>query len=423
MAQSRGQWQRHRYAAACALACALLGVSTFALAAGADGATPAALGASAVPGAASGEAAADLSAGRDAALAMQSAGYAGSAAAAPQENRNAPQAATQDRTQGPSAPGDGPDATAHPGAEGILALHSDIKFSFVSAPRQTGVQTAPEVAFAAQVTRIAAGLQTAAHGLYPDVLKRIGSFDVYVGDSTELAALSSGSGKIVVNGGFARLNPTDDWLALVIAREMGHIVAGHHDSNSGASLVASVIMNLIVPGSGLIKSVLSFAGSQMASSSGHEKQVKEADEVAMKLLEAAGYTAKSVALNLKLNPLPEADDKGAWVEDFRVSARNLTLAVDGPQMARAPVLGLEPASAPRVEVGMARGTRVARVQAPAAPGAESAIIPAASLAAAPAATTTGGHWEPEELVRTRPSGLPGPLVFGPGLTVPARSME
>jgi hypothetical protein len=374
MARSGGQWQQQRYSAACVLACALLGLAPCALAA--DGDTVASV--SSLPG-----------------------GFTAPGAPGNLEVPAMPAAPQppQDLTQSTSGPGEGPDNTAKPGAEGILALHSDIKFSFMAPPRKTGDQSASAIAFAEQVKRIAAGLQIAAHGLYPDAIKRIGAFDVYVGDSSELAALSSGSGRIVVNAGFARLNPTDDWLAFVIAREMGHIVAGHHDSNSGASLLVSVVMNIIVPGSGLIKSALSFAGSQMASETGRDKQVKEADEVAMKLLEAAGYTAKSVVLNLRLTPLSEETDKGSWATTFRVSARRLTEAGQGPYKAQAPLLALEPANAAPAGVGAAR-TSAPQLATPPAPALSTAV------------TARTGRWEPEDTVQTRPSGLPGPLMSG-----------
>jgi hypothetical protein len=224
----------------------------------------------------------------------------------------------------------------------------------------------------------------------------------------------------------------------VIAREMGHIVAGHHDSNAGASIIASVVMNLIVPGSGLIKSVLSFAGSQVAGQSGRDQQIKEADEVAMKLLEAAGYTAKSVALNLRLNQLSEQTDTGSWANAFRVSARNMIVAVQGPQTAQPPILALEPAS-----LAAPRSLRVAQSWAPPAippaPGVSSESAPAAGIApavaavppvrsapavAAPpiAAVPRVGRWEPDELPQTRPSGLPGPLMSG-AFPMPVRTDE
>lgn len=283
-----------------------------------------------------------------------------------------------------------PAVPAPQGNTGILGLHSAIEFGVLAAARQPAdPASAP---FQEQVRRISAGLQSAARGLYPEQVKHIGAFDVYVGNSQDLSTMSSGTGKISINAGFAKLNPTDDWMAFVIAREMGHVVAGHHDNNAGASIVVSILMNFIVPGSGLIKSAISFAGSQFAAESGRDKQTKEADEVAIKLLEAAGYTKKSVVLNLRLNPLGEEVSGTSWAGAFRASSARLTgvpLAVP----AAAPV-ALAPADLPQTAAAMP------------------VALPVMATA----------RWQPEELVRARPSGLPGPLLLG-GYEVPVRRVE
>ncbi|MDB5803202.1 MAG: hypothetical protein JWN73_524 [Betaproteobacteria bacterium] len=284
-----------------------------------------------------------------------------------------------------------PAAPVPQGNTGLLGLHSAIEFGVLAAARQpAGPANAP---FQEQVRRISAGLQNAARGLYPEQLKHIGAFDVYVGNSQDLSTMSSGTGKISVNAGFSRLNPTDDWMAFVIAREMGHVVAGHHDNNAGASIVVSILMNFIVPGSGLIKSAISFAGSQLASESGRDKQTKEADEVAIKLLEAAGYAKKSVVLNLRLNPLGEEVSTTSWAGAFRVSSARLT------------------------GVPLALPAVAAVAQAPADLPQTAAAMPVVLPVMAPAA-----HWQPEELVRARPSGMPGPLLLG-GYEVQVRRVE
>ena len=308
-----------------------------------------------------------------------------------------------------SVPVETPAAAPQGGSTGILGLHSDLTFSVLSAPRKAldaaAEADAEAVAFAEQVKRISAGLQVAAQGLYAERVQRIGAFDVYVAGADELGAMSSGTGKIAINAGFAKLKPTDDWLAFVIAREMGHVVSGHHDSNAGASLAVSIIMNIIIPGSGLIKSAISFAGSQMASESGRDKQLREADEAALKLLEAAGYTAKAVALNLRLNPLNEAAGGSRWVTGFKASAQQLVTSVQGPQAAQAIQVAQEPLTAP------VAAAQPALVRQPLAQSAAAAPVLASPV-----------RWQPEELVRARPSGLPGPLVSG-GFAMPVRRIE
>jgi hypothetical protein len=308
----------------------------------------------------------------------------------PQIVVSAPQAAAADEPAAPRANG-----------ESLFTLHSDIKFSLI-APARKAADPAAVGIYAAQVQRISAELQTAARGLYPEKISSIGAFDVYVGDSDNLSAISSGSGRIAVDAGFARLNPTDDWLAFVIAREMGHVIAGHHDSNSGASILVSVLMNFIVPGSGLIKTVVSFAGSQMASESRHTQQNAQADEVALKLLEAAGYTKKSLALNLRLNPIADSETNTTWLEGFRVSALRIAGPLPGTQ---APVLAREAAGDDAAPTPMVATAVPILAREP-----RQVVMPVVPpIAAVP----TPANWQPEELMfAPRPSGLPGPLFSG-----------
>ena len=275
------------------------------------------------------------------------------------------------------------------GSASLAALHSDLTFSLVAPPRRDGDGASDP--FFAQAHRVVAGLHAAGVALYPEALKRIGKFDVFVADSKDMEALSSATGRIALNAGLADLKPTDDWLAFVLAREMGHVIAGHHASNSAASIATSVLMNLIIPGSGLLRSAVSFAGSQIASASGRERQNLEADEIALKLLEAAGYAPKELALNLALGPRDEQLGRTSWAGAFGASAKALIARVRGAHAPALPVIA---------------DLRVA----PAAASREVAAAPASRLA-------------PDEvLIRTRPSGMPGPLLLG-GYMVQSRRIE
>lgn len=301
----------------------------------------------------------------------------------------------------------------------IAALHSDFNFALVTPARM--VTTPAGDAFFVQATRIAQALTASSAALYPEAIRKIGKFDVFVADSPEVSVRSSASGQIALNAGIGALKPTDDWLALVVSREMAHVIAGHHDDNSTASIITSIVMNLVLPGSGLLKSALSFAGSQLAAESGREKQVAEADTIAVQLLEAAGYAPRALALNLAIGPTDSQLGNSSWARTFAVSSRHL--------MAR--MRGNSPADpAPR-----------AVVQARAEPAGDTPAWPPVARArpepaqvtpaARPVVASTDGHLRGaalarlpvEEIVfRTRPSGLSGQLDFG-GNLVPARRIE
>jgi len=218
----------------------------------------------------------------------------------------------------PSA-ADGGNATHNSG--GLLGMHSDFRFSLLAAPRK---KDDPQIApYQAQLKRVSTRLQAGAIKAYPDACRHIGAFDVYVADTDKLSAMSSATGKVAVSAGLLRTKPGDAWMAFVVAREMGHVIAGHHDSNAGASIATSVLMNLIVPGSGILKSVLSLGGSEIASGSRGAKQIEEADQVAFKILQAAGYTDQAVQRELRLRAL-DGDTSTAWAKDFHTSVAHAT---------------------------------------------------------------------------------------------------
>lgn len=219
----------------------------------------------------------------------------------------------------------------------LASIHSDLSFSMGSSHRmQDGcAETAnclasaePEDAtrFVLQVERVAAALQDGARSLYPDLAQRVpalprNGFDVYVAAGDEPGSASSANGRIALNAALGSLGLYDEWLAFVIAREMGHVIARHHEENSAASMATSVIMNILLPGSGLLKSAISAGAASIAAASKREVQAPEADAIALELLAAAGFQLDDVALALRAGPALEGE--GTWSERFRISSNNL----------------------------------------------------------------------------------------------------
>jgi Zn-dependent protease with chaperone function len=227
----------------------------------------------------------------------------------------------------------------------FAAAHSDIAFILTTGSRQGAVcadatlcqhrwnpDASVAAGFAAQVQRIAGALQNGARNLYPDLAQRIpalayGGFDVYVATGDGPGSASSAGGRIALSAALAAMQPTDDWLAFVIAREMGHVIARHHEENSAASIAISVVMNVLLPGSGLLKSAASTVGSQLAAGSKRGQQALEADAIAVHVLDAAGFRLRDVALSLVISPAVR--DDGAWSEGFRQSSDKLVVEVRG----------------------------------------------------------------------------------------------
>lgn len=228
----------------------------------------------------------------------------------------------------------------------LASAHADISFTMTTGSRwdagceeavcPTRADREAATRFALQVQRVTGVLQKGAEFEYPDLTQRlpgmVGSrFDVYVVDGDEPGSASSANGRIALNAGLGARNPYDDWLAFVIAREMGHVIARHHEENSAAGIATSVIMNILIPGSSLLKALASAGGSGIAAKSQLKEQALEADVIALSLLQAAGFHLRDISLTLLLEPV--ALDQGRWSQSFRNSSEHLQAEVRRSELA------------------------------------------------------------------------------------------
>lgn len=177
-----------------------------------------------------------------------------------------------------------------------------------------------------EVGQIASVLQKTALQRYPDLAwcsprENGNCFDVYVVEGEETGSSSSANGRIALTLGLGRWRVHDGVLAFAIAREMGHVIAGHHAERSSISLVTSVVLNLLLPGSGVLKSLISTGGARLAAVSRHNAQAIEADAIALGLLQGAGFRLPDIANSLRT--MPVAIDQSSWSKDFARSSTTL----------------------------------------------------------------------------------------------------
>ncbi len=175
----------------------------------------------------------------------------------------------------------------------MASVQSDIEFSLVTPSRVSNkpcandpacLEISGEIAdksFKRDIENLAIPLQEAAMRLYPDLAwcarkADVGCFDVYIVDSKAPGSSSSPNGRISLNSGLVQKQPNETVLAFVIAREMGHVIARHHQEQSSVSIVASVLLNVLIPGSGLLKSVISTGVARFAAASNRDVQLVEA---------------------------------------------------------------------------------------------------------------------------------------------------
>ncbi len=191
--------------------------------------------------------------------------------------------------------------------------------------------------FAARVETIGARLNAEARDLSPELFERIGTFHFEVNDALGAATGSSASGRIALGAGLAPLAPTDTEIGFLIAREMGHVIARHAEEDSGASLLFSVLGQVLLPGIHVIaRLVATTVGSQALKGSWATAQQREADDIAIALLERTGLPVFSVALDLQGSGMRAGLPDGTWGANYLESARHVAqIAVTQPLAERA----------------------------------------------------------------------------------------
>jgi hypothetical protein len=153
--------------------------------------------------------------------------------------------------------------------------------------------------FKHQVERIGAELGTEANGFAPESVRRIGAFQISVVADIDGGTGSNSRGRIAISAQLARLDPTDDVVAFLIAREMGHVIARHDEEDAGARMAFSALTALVPGASMLARFVASTLGSLGVTRTWARQQRREADDLALSLLARTDRSRAVIALNLR----------------------------------------------------------------------------------------------------------------------------
>ncbi|MCX7147632.1 MAG: hypothetical protein NT042_15930 [Sulfuritalea sp.] len=195
--------------------------------------------------------------------------------------------------------------------EPISALYSSIDLNLTLASLSAvgtsceGVQCQVDKGFERQVARLGTRLATAAYETYPDLKERIPRFDFVVAEKIEAGSSSDTSGTIVIYRGVRRARIDEETLAYLIAREMGHVIARHHDETSAATIISSLIAQLVLAPANLARGVAFIAsstagafGKDLMASGKIPEQRKEADIIALALLARQGWSDTEIVDSL-----------------------------------------------------------------------------------------------------------------------------
>lgn len=257
--------------------------------------------------------------------------------------------------------------------QALSAVYSEIDMQLqlitaASHPPCAGVECELDRAFDLRVISLGERLARAAYRLYPELLERFPRFEFVVVDKAEPGSLSSSAGTVVIFRGLRRQNFSDEVLAMILAREMGHVIGGHHDENVAIAVGASVAAQFLFPVLGItnllagvlagtpivsaasgasgaaaatgatsaltstaIASAASLVGGRAIRASYRPVQLSEAEVIALHVLAHASWDVRYVAdrLEVAAQSMAEAD---SWLGDLKGSAARVASLTQGPPL-------------------------------------------------------------------------------------------
>ena len=251
--------------------------------------------------------------------------------------------------------------------QGLSAVYSefDMQLQLVTAadaPACREAECAADRAFDQRIVVLGRRLADVAYRQYAELYLRFQRFEFVIADKVDPGAASSAGGTVVIYRGVRRLDLHDAALAFVLAREMSHVIAGHHDENATTSILVGVAAQILLPwlnivrgaaaafsstataattatGSALtttaITSAASFAGSRALRAGDRPQQVREAEAMAMKLLVGAGWEGREVSDQLQALR-PALPGESAWTGELRESALSVASLMQGPVLPEDP---------------------------------------------------------------------------------------
>ena len=245
--------------------------------------------------------------------------------------------------------------------QGFSAVYSefDMHLQLVTAtdsPACPEAECVADRAFDQRILALGRRLADIAFRQHADLYLRFPRFEFIVADKVDPGAASSAGGTVILYRGLQRMNLDDAVLAFVLAREMSHVIAGHHDENVAASILVAVAAQILFPvlnigglfaggaasaaagsaassavGATAVTSAASFLGSRALRASYRPQQTREADVMAMKLLVASGWDGLEVSEKLE-SLRPSLSEETTWTRELRESAQSIASMMQGPPL-------------------------------------------------------------------------------------------
>ena len=218
--------------------------------------------------------------------------------------------------------------------------------------------------FDLRVARLGEQLASKSFELYPDLRERIGQFEFLIAEKGEPGTTSNAGGSVVIFAGTRSLELSDPALAFVLAREMGHVIARHHNENTATKIIVGVLAQVLFPVTGIVRSLAlipgassaaaatattagatagtstaaitatataaSFLGSKAVISAYWPQQLKEADAIALTVLARMGFDPQTTAD--ALGAVEARLDESSWPRDLKASSNHVAQVAQGPRL-------------------------------------------------------------------------------------------
>ena len=214
--------------------------------------------------------------------------------------------------------------------------------------------------FELRVARLGERLANRAFEIYPDLRERVERFEFVIVDKAEPGTTSNATGTVVIFSGTRALDLSDPALAFVLAREMGHVIGQHHGENTATKIIVSVLAQVLLPVSGIVRSLAllpgissaaaaslttasatagaatmvtttaaSFLGAKAVIASYWPGQLGEADTIALTIMARTGYDPQQTADALAMTE--QRLDDSSWPQDLRASSDHVAQIAQGPR--------------------------------------------------------------------------------------------
>lgn len=199
------------------------------------------------------------------------------------------------------------------------------------------------LSFDARVTQFGAELSANAYELYPALRRDVPEFAFTVAEKSQSGTASNKLGHVVVFRGTQDLLFSDQALKFLMAREMAHVIAKHHDKNVSTKLLISVLTAVAFPAVAIVaasqaaaevstvtsvvtsaaSTATSLVGSEVAMAKLKPSQILEADKMAIKLLQNEELDLISISYEFLLQ-----EPKNVWEKDLLRTNEYLTKIIE-----------------------------------------------------------------------------------------------